>query len=399
MTTELNVLHGKLKYLKEYVVKLGTKRNTELAYKKFQEAESIYQQSLKICFELEKQKLTISTSDKIVNNLVFEEIESFYRDIESLVTFRPKSNTERSKIAMASFDIKTAIALLPVMTGQEQVTQQLIDAIKLYSSMISEVSKPTLIEFVLKTRLSASGKLRLKSSYASTDDLIADMKKFLIQKKSAVALHTQLLRTNQGNKTIESFGTELEELFVNLTLAQADGNDDNFQILRPINEKIAIKRFADGLSDTRLSTIVASRQFDSLPEAIRTAIDEQLQSQQTYDVMTVGHRTNNYYNRGNRRGFNNTRYNRYPNPGQDSYNNQFQRYRNSNQFHRNFSNRNINNSHLTMSSRGQRHARDFASAGNSNQLSRVQIAEQVDENNTAENDNVNPQPEDNFFRS
>ncbi|XP_069365347.1 uncharacterized protein [Maniola hyperantus] len=286
MTTELNVLHGKLKYLKEYVVKLGTKRNTELAYKKFQEAESIYQQSLKICFELEKQKLTISTSDKIVNNLVFEEIESFYRDIESLVTFRPKSNTERSKIAMASFDIKTAIALLPVMTGQEQVTQQLIDAIKLYSSMISEVSKPTLIEFVLKTRLSASGKLRLKSSYASTDDLIADMKKFLIQKKSAVALHTQLLRTNQGNKTIESFGTELEELFVNLTLAQADGNDDNFQILRPINEKIAIKRFADGLSDTRLSTIIASRQFDSLPEAIRTAIDEQLQSQQTYDVMT-----------------------------------------------------------------------------------------------------------------
>ncbi|XP_069365345.1 uncharacterized protein [Maniola hyperantus] len=331
MTTELNVLHGKLKYLKEYVVKLGTKRNTELAYKKFQEAESIYQQSLKICFELEKQKLTISTSDKIVNNLVFEEIESFYRDIESLVTFRPKSNTERSKIAMASFDIKTAIALLPVMTGQ--------DAIKLYSSMISEVSKPTLIEFVLKTRLSASGKLRLKSSYASTDDLIADMKKFLIQKKSAVALHTQLLRTNQGNKTIESFGTELEELFVNLTLAQADGNDDNFQILRPINEKIAIKRFADGLSDTRLSTIVASRQFDSLPEAIRTAIDEQLQSQQTYDVMTVGHRTKNYYNRGNRRGFNNTRYNRYPNP------------------------------------------------------------EQVDENNTAENDNVNSQPEDNFFRS
>ncbi|XP_069365348.1 uncharacterized protein [Maniola hyperantus] len=278
MTTELNVLHGKLKYLKEYVVKLGTKRNTELAYKKFQEAESIYQQSLKICFELEKQKLTISTSDKIVNNLVFEEIESFYRDIESLVTFRPKSNTERSKIAMASFDIKTAIALLPVMTGQ--------DAIKLYSSMISEVSKPTLIEFVLKTRLSASGKLRLKSSYASTDDLIADMKKFLIQKKSAVALHTQLLRTNQGNKTIESFGTELEELFVNLTLAQADGNDDNFQILRPINEKIAIKRFADGLSDTRLSTIITSRQFDSLPEAIRTAIDEQLQSQQTYDVMT-----------------------------------------------------------------------------------------------------------------
>lgn len=45
-----------------------------------------------------------------------------------------------------------------------------------------------------------------------------------------------------------------------------------------MNEKTAIKRFAYGLSDMRLSTIIASRQFSSLSEAIRASVDEQVLS-------------------------------------------------------------------------------------------------------------------------
>lgn len=182
--------------------------------------------------------------------------------------------TETDKMALSNFDLKTAISLLPIMTGQEQVTTQLIDSIQLYGSMLNDDAKKQMIEFVLKTRLSASAKLRLKSSYATVESLLKDMRTHLIQKKSAVALQSQMFTARQGRRSIEKFGSDLEELFVNLTLAQADGDEQKYDVLRPLNEKVAVKRFADGLNNSRLSTIIASRPFQSLPEAIRAAVDE-----------------------------------------------------------------------------------------------------------------------------
>ncbi|XP_063893323.1 uncharacterized protein LOC135117650 [Helicoverpa armigera] len=238
-------------------------------------------------------------------------------------------STESSKMADESFNLKTAIALLPVMTGKEQVTLQLIDGIQLYSSMITDNTKNQLIEFVLKTRLSEGAKLRLKSTYRNVESLVIDMRKHLIQKKSAVAIQSQLSTTKQGHRSIENYGNELEKLFVDLTIAQADGDDTKFGVLRPINEKIAIKRFSDGLSDPRLSTIVASRQFESLPEAIRAAVDEQTLSSDNNPVMNV-RRFQNY--RGNRRGFTNK------NRGTRNY------FQNRNQpFQSNFNYRHFNN--------------------------------------------------------
>ncbi|XP_063359875.1 uncharacterized protein LOC134649088 [Cydia amplana] len=191
-------------------------------------------------------------------------------------------------MAKPSFDVKTAIALLPVMTGQEDTTKQLIDGILMYSSIINSETQQVLIEFVLKTRLSSSAKLRLKTSYTSVELLIADMRTFLLPKKSSESIQAQLYRARQGRRTIEAFGAEIEDLFINLTISQADGNDSRYDILRPLNEKSAIKRFADGLADPKLSTIISSRQFTSLPEAIRTAIDEHSSSPRQDQVLHYG---------------------------------------------------------------------------------------------------------------
>ncbi|XP_063618671.1 uncharacterized protein LOC134791553 [Cydia splendana] len=216
-------------------------------------------------------------------------------------------------MAKPSFDVKTAIALLPVMTGQEDTTKQLIDGILMYSSIINSETQQVLIDFVLKTRLSSSAKLRLKTSYSSVELLVTDMRTFLLPKKSSESIQAQLYRARQGRRTIEAFGAEIEDLFVNLTISQADGNDSRYDILRPLNEKSAIKRFADGLADPKLSTIISSRQFTSLPEAIRTAIDENSSSPQQDQVLHYGrgHSRNNYGNRN----AHSARYNR--NKGRD----------------------------------------------------------------------------------
>lgn len=286
--SELNELHVKLLYIKEYLTKIGPdRRQKQLGIAKFHEAKLEYAKLEYILSQVHDlvEKSEISTKDSTLINEIVNEIQVIYSKI---VSIESTSSINISKMAEKDkFDLKTAIALLPVMTGQEHVTKSLIDSIQLYGSMIRDNSHVQLIDFVLKTRLSPSAKLRLKSNYATVSDLIKDMNVHLIQKKSAVAIQHKLQNCRQGHRSIESFGSELEQLFVNLTIAQADDDATKFEVLRPINEKVAIKRFSDGLGNQKLSTIIASRQFDSLPEAIRTALDEQSMCSRQEEVMNV----------------------------------------------------------------------------------------------------------------
>lgn len=74
-------------------------------------------------------------------------------------------------------------------------------------------------------------------------------------------------------------------MFVELTISQADGDSSKFEVLKPINEQIAIKRFADGLRNDRISTIIAARNYSHLKDAISAAKDEEA------TMMTTGPET------------------------------------------------------------------------------------------------------------
>lgn len=174
------------------------------------------------------------------------------------------------------FDLKTAVSLLPTMNDTEKVTIQLIDAIELYSTMITQESIQLLIQVVMKTRLSHSAKLRLNNTYNTIPEMVAEMKKHLLTTKSSTALQKKLFNCYQGTKTVDQFGSELEQLFVNLTIAQANGEDSTYSILKPINEKQAIHRFANGLRNEHLRTIIGARNYGSLKDAIQGAKDEEI---------------------------------------------------------------------------------------------------------------------------
>lgn len=290
LVTDLTYLHSNLVAIKEYISKLGPeRRRSPLGIRKYDEACAEYKKLDCILSHVKRciAKSEVSSCDlTLINDLVtqihciFNKINSLSclssSSVESTSSVEDRLDKEKySKMATEKFDIKTAISLLPILTGQEHISKSLIDGIELYSSLLSVDTHPQLINFVLKTRLSSSAKLRMKSNYDSVANLVSDLKKYILPKRSPVALQSQLQSCNQGSRSIEAFGTELEDLFVNLTIAQADNDNTKYDILRPLNEKVAIKRFADGLSNSRLSTIIASRQFDSLSEAIRTAKDEQ----------------------------------------------------------------------------------------------------------------------------
>lgn len=293
MIESLKQLYNELVDISTYLLKIvkDRRKTSETAQLKLAQATKLHL-SLSGILKLVNSKIEkseICTQDIISINKLTENINIIYNKITSLMTFE----TSTTKM---EFDIKTGISLLPVLNGQEQIAQQLIDGILMYSGMLSDGGNKLLIEFVLKTRLNPSAKLRLSQSYQNEDELVLSMRKHLLPKKSAVALQSKLLQTTQGRRSIENFGSELEKLFVDLTLAQSDGDQTKFSILRLINEKIAIKRFSDGLDNQRLSTIIAARQFESLPEAIRTALDEQTMSPSEDHVFEVRRFQKNSYN-------------------------------------------------------------------------------------------------------
>lgn len=300
MAEEIKKVYDEIKYIRDYLVKIGQRRRTsKVKLEKYTSSTSLYQKfndlyenlikNIEIS-ELKKDTVQYLSDLRLNADTVYSKILELCKEVgdSESDTCSESDNCSDSKknTNMGKFDLKTALSLLPVLTGEESVTKQLISNIELYETMLDDSEKPILINFVLKSRLSESAKLRLCNSYDSVSDLVKDITNRLLTKQSHTALQKQLQRCKQDGKTIEEFGKELEKLFVDLTISQAAGNPANYEVLRPLNEQTAIKRFADGLRNSRISTILAARSYESLKDAIAGALDEEMSSGHPNQVMS-----------------------------------------------------------------------------------------------------------------
>lgn len=312
MAEDLVLLLNELKAIREYLVKIGPSRRVgKILITKREIAQSLlarYNKYLEL--HVSESKLAkSSTQETPLINKICEQFNSLYTEVLLLCSDKVKEgDSSHSKMAVApvaeeTFNLKIALSLLPTMTDNDDNTKQLIESIEYYESILSkDECKQKLIQFILKNRLSQQAKLKLLQKYASVKELVGDMRKLLLPQKSSTALQTRLQQCRQNNRKISEFGKEISEIFVELTISQACGNSDNYDVLRPINEKTAIKRFADGLRDRRLSTIVAARNFSSLTEAIQAAVDEEISSSGSEEF--VGMYQQSYYpSRRGRRGY------------------------------------------------------------------------------------------------
>lgn len=192
------------------------------------------------------------------------------------------------------FDLKTASCIIPKIDNSENSVKSLIDAIELYDDLLDDRGKILLTQYVLKTSLSESAKLKLDKTYPSNAALIASIKCRLLTKKSTAALSLQLHNAKQNRRSIDQFGKSIEELMIDLTLAQSDGDDNAATVLAVANEKIAINAFANGLYDNEIKLIVKSRNYNKLRDAIAGAQDEEISK--TSSTSQVFHFKNKYNN-------------------------------------------------------------------------------------------------------
>lgn len=276
MENELIQCLTDIESIKKYLVKKGKSRfSGNILQNKLEESEIIYEKSKQIIKLFSDQKYIKPEKLKLINS-TWENIKDLYNKILEL-SIIPESDSD----SIMEFDLKTACNLIPVMDNNENTSKRIIDSVEMYSEMLSDSGKKLLIKFVLKSRLSENAKLRLSTEYSSISDLVKDLRKCLLTKKSFTAIQSRLQSINQGWRTIDQYGAEIEKLFSDLTISQADGNTESYAVLKPLNEKIAIKRFSDGLRDSRLSTIIAARNYEHLNEAIQAAKDEELHAAST----------------------------------------------------------------------------------------------------------------------
>lgn len=244
--------------------------------------------------------------------LYVENIEVKIDEAQNILDARLSSISDRTKDNLLDttemgekFDLKTAASLLPAMDGTEEGTKQLLDCIELYNELLDENGKKLLITYVLKSRLSQNAKMRLEKAYASVDLLVKDIKLHLLTKKSAPALSTQLHTVKQNHRNIQEFGQEIEQLLVNLTLSQADGDDEAVKVLTKVNEKIAINTFANGLKNSEIRTIIKARNYDTLKDAVCAASEVDNSNIQNSQVFHARGKDNNFNRRYNRNNYSN----------------------------------------------------------------------------------------------
>lgn len=293
MENKIKLLYEELKNVRKSIIKLEIKRRTgDILVSKLRVANIIHEKYEEFCKEFSQSKKLDENEVKSIHKYC-ELFLNLFTDVVSLCT----------ETTMAEeFELKIAMSLLPVMTDLESNTKELINGIEYYDSILEKAAcKQKLINFVLKGRLSPSAKLRLNASYATVASLLKDMREQLLPKKAATAIQNKLQQTRQNDKTVSDYGKEISELMVDLTISQANGDPDSYRVLKPLNEKMAIKRFADGLRNRRISTIIAARDYASLKDAVQAAQDEEVATSSTSGEILNMNKPNYRFQRGGHR--------------------------------------------------------------------------------------------------
>lgn len=183
------------------------------------------------------------------------------------------SSITENNIKMAKFDLVTAIKILPEFSGETKDLDNFLKITEIYEKSLKSEEKENLIEFIWHARLTQ--KARNKLATTSAPKTFAELKQKLqgVFKTSDTPqrIHTQLSHIKQHNLRVKDYADKILALVENLNNLQiTELGESNREIIKQLNDGIALNTFQNGLKEPLKTTILAAR-CKTLTEAISLA--------------------------------------------------------------------------------------------------------------------------------
>lgn len=290
-------------------------------------------------------KKLISEIKTIIDNkykLLLDDI-----DLDSIEEENFELDKAVNNIKMATFDIITAIKIIPCFNGEHRELYNFLNIVEaIQESYKDDNEREKLINFVYKTKLAEKVKNRLLNT--AKPEKFIELKKLLnenyLPKRTAISVQTELNKEKQNGKSLENFITRIEDLVSNLNAIQlSENNNENKEILCTLNEKVALNVFKNGLNESIKTTILAARPKTFL-DACKLAREINMNERSEYENKIFNYNKGGNNNKNNHNTFyrgNNSNNDKNRNPNR--YNNYNKYKQNPNKNPKNYNNSNNGN--------------------------------------------------------
>lgn len=214
----------------------------------------------------------ISTTLEKVNKVseLFHNIAELGNKIQKLINEQREALEAHKRVKM-TFDIKMATALVAIYNGQEEDTESFLDSVELLDELTEAANKAIMLKFI-KTRITGKAKLALSGDITSVESLKIKLRQKFSIKLSSDAILAQLRTTQQGNKKLTEFISQIETLSGQLQKAFMSENVANGEAAEKLAEKFAIQTLVDNVANPETSIILKATNFVKLSDLVAKAI-------------------------------------------------------------------------------------------------------------------------------
>lgn len=180
----------------------------------------------------------------------------------------PENKTPETKM---TFDIKMATALVATYNGKEEDTESFLESITLLNELTQEGDKETMLKFI-KTRITGKAKYAISANIETLDALKTKLQQKFSTRLSSDAILAQLKSTQQSNKKLPDFITQIENLAGQLTRAFIVENVATGESAEKLAEKFAMQALIDNIANPETSLILKATNYTNLFDITAKAV-------------------------------------------------------------------------------------------------------------------------------
>lgn len=212
----------------------------------------------------------VSTTLENVNKVseAFKKVTELGNQIRKLIRDQRESPTSETKM---TFDIKMATALVATYNGKEEDTESFLESITLLDELTQAADKEIMLKFI-KTRITGKAKYAISANIATLDALKTKLQQKFSTRLSSDAILAQLKSTQQSNKKLPDFISQIEGLAGQLTRAFIVENVATGESAEKLAEKFAMQALIENIANPETSLILKAATYTKLSDLAAKAI-------------------------------------------------------------------------------------------------------------------------------